>query len=65
MKHIQIIGVFKLALTTKSFLVTQIVVNFLAAEIELTTAKPMCDAGDVFNDNITLKKNNIFVFLSA
>ena len=64
MKHIQIIGVFKLAIT-KSFLVTQIVVNFLAAEIELTTAKPMCDAGYVFNDNITLKKNNLFVFLTT
>ena len=65
MKHRQIIGVFKLAITTISFSVKQKVVNCLAANIKLTTAKPMCDAGYVFNCNITLKKNNLSVFLFA
>ena len=63
MKHRQIIGVFKLAITTIFFLVTQKVVNCLAVKIKLTTAKPMCDAGYVFNCNITLKKKKmIFQF---
>ena len=65
MKHRQIIGVFKLAITATFFLFTQKVVNCLAVKIKLTTAKPMCDAGYVFNCNITLKKNDLSVFLFA